>query len=126
MTEVDYLCSMWVHDAAGEQLHLWATPAMLVLDRNVNVKRGDPIWERLRTIPISEIKSIDVEEISPAISQMRWKATTGFLGRGSQTPATTGVLVILTSGEHLLFRVQGLAPIEVRALLGRLIALVGT
>jgi hypothetical protein len=75
-------------------------------------------WSTLKSVPIGEVVKFEIESIEDARHEFGWKATTGFLNRGTQVPNTTGVLVVLRSGEHVLFEAQGMAPIEVRAVVG--------
>jgi hypothetical protein len=127
--EIDYLCSMLVATDVGT-LHLWATPEHLVLDRLLPKpsygKAPDPPFERVRMIPLEQVVSIEIDAISGDSSSYGWKPTTGFMHGPTKSPAVTGVLAVLADGEHVLWRVPGKAPIEVKAELGKLIARVGS
>lgn len=122
---VDYLCSTHVYDAAfPDKLHLWATPATLFLDRALPTRKEPDAFQRVREISLEQVKSIEIDAISGEHHELRWKATTGFLHKGTTVPSVTGVLVVLEDGEHVLWRMPGKAPIEVQAELGRLMAAV--
>lgn len=76
-------------------------------------------WDRRLELPTSSIERIEVEAISAAGSHWDgWRPTTGVLHGATKTAAVTGVLVVLKTGEHVLFGVPQRAPIEVRAELG--------
>src|SRR4051794_2409938 len=112
---------MWATDVEGQGLYLLrAFPDYLVLDRMKTWadRRKEPEWERLRDVPVTDIASIEVDLIASAASTYSWKWSTGFLHGADKTPAVTGILVTLRSGERSFFRVVNMAPIEVRAALG--------
>jgi hypothetical protein len=99
----------------------------VVIDRPRPKTRKDPAGaDRVREIPLDDVVSIEVDAISDASHQYGWKPTTGFLNSGTNIAAVTGVLVVLKDGEHILWRVPGKAPIEVKAEFGRLMAAVSS
>jgi hypothetical protein len=124
------LCGVWVRQD-GVELLMRATPSYLVLDRWIAPKtraigrtKEPATWERVRDIPITDVASIEVDAIAAAGEHWDgWRFTTGMLHGSTKTPAITGILVTLKNGEHLLWHVVGKAPIEVRAELGPVMAL---
>jgi hypothetical protein len=126
----------WLGRNGQPQTLLRGFDKVLVLDRmlpavtkrvvgipvNFNTSNREPQWERVFDLPLADIERIEIEEISGASSSYGWKPTTGFLHGPTNVPAVTGLLVVTRAGEHMLFRVPKMAPIEVRAQVGPVLA----
>jgi hypothetical protein len=78
-------------------------------DEDVSMIRSKPgkdnVWETIKSVPASEVLELAVDVIQTE-DQLRIR------------PNVTGVLLVTRSGDHVLFRVQQMAPIEVRAVIG--------
>lgn len=104
----------WRDLAPGIPCELQAVEGWVTVDQATNLKKRK--WSRLMEFPIETIERIEVEAINAAGSHWDgWRPTTGLLHRARKIQATTGVMVVLKSGESILFSVRGRAPIEVRA-----------
>jgi len=119
VTDVEYLCNVHVRDATNEVLHVYATVELLIIDK-VEPRKPEK-RERIRSIELEHIASIEVDAIRDESHSFGWKPTTGFLNSGTTIGAVSGVLVVLDDGEHILWRIPNMAPIEVKAAFGRLI-----
>ena len=111
---------MWVTTQDRGQVLVRATPDYIVLDRHV---AGDE-WERVRDFPLGDVVSIEIEAIQN--THVSFGFLTTMTGFGKRNPNITGVLVVLRDGEHIMWAVQGKAPIEVKAQHGRVMALIGS
>lgn len=105
------------HD--GRRGLLRATGDHVVFDVRTRGKWGD----RTVDVPITEIRSIDVDEIR-AESSRRKAGLIGIWAR-EKVEARSGILLVCADGRRLLFVVDGSA-LETRAASGRLLDLIGS
>jgi hypothetical protein len=119
MADDEYLCSIGVLDDRLGNVHVYATREWLVIDKIPN-PRKPARRERHRAIPMSDVRSVEIDAISGAHHEYGWSPATGFLNRGKSVAATTGILVELADGERILWRMNR-SPIEVRSNIARFV-----